>query len=498
MDATVVNVALPQVIEDLRLSASDAQWMNAVYSLVFASLMLTVGRFGDLYGRRRLFLFGLALFMAASVVAGTAGGPEQLIGGRLLQGIGAAMVLPSALSTINATFHGRDRAVAFAVWGATIGGMAAVGPLIGGWLATAFSWRWAFWLNIPVGLLVLGGAVVTLGESRDVNLPRGFDLVGIVLSTLGMVALVFGLIEGQNYGWWRSPSAGVSPTPVALVLGTLFLTAFIVRQRARARSGRSVLVDLTLFRIRSFRYGTITLMIVALGEFGLLFTVPLLLQGALGYSALGTGAMILSLATGTFLASGMTPELTRRLGARTTVRAGLLLEALGVGGFALTLDPGNDSWQIAAWLFLYGCGVGLATTQLTRVILAEIAPADSGQASGVQITMRQLGAAFGVALLGSLLVGSLTVGLRSDLTGSPLSASDRSAVVASVRESAGAVIPHLGRSPELAPAQPVAARAMVRASRITTGTAAGVLILGFLMTVALPRGVGDPPTESDG
>ena len=157
MDATIVNVALPTVIADLDLTATEAQWMNAVYSLVFAALLITVGRIGDLYGRRRLFLIGMVVFTLASVVAGLSVTALMLIGARLVQGIGAAMILPSTLSSLNALFTGRRRTIAFAIYGSAIGGMAAVGPLIGGWLATDVSWRWAFWLNIPVGLLVMLG-----------------------------------------------------------------------------------------------------------------------------------------------------------------------------------------------------------------------------------------------------------------------------------------------------------------------------------------------------
>ncbi|MEJ2578702.1 MAG: MFS transporter [Kineosporiaceae bacterium] len=480
MDATVVNVALPVVIDDLRLGASSAQWLNAVYSLVFASLMLTVGRFGDLYGRRRLFVAGLVLFMAASVIAGAAGGPGQLIGGRLVQGIGAAMILPSALSTLNATFTGRDRAIAFATWGATIGGMAAVGPLIGGWLATEASWRWAFWLNIPVGLAVLAGALGTIPESRDSTLPRGVDLGGAVLATLGMLAVVFGLIEGQHFGWWRQESGALSPVLPALGVGAVLLLGLVFRQRSRARAGRIVLVDLTLFRLPGFRYGTAAALVVALGEFGLLFTLPLLLQGALGYSALGTGVLILVLATGTFLISAATPQLTRRFGARAIVRAGLALEAAGAGGLALTLRVDVPGAVIAAWLFTYGVGVGLATAQLTRVILTGVNPADSGQASGLQTTIRQLGAALGVALLGGLLLGTLAAGTRTALAESGIRPTVREEVVALVRGSAGAAIPRLAADPDLAPAVPAAERALVRAGRFTAGAASGVLLLGLL------------------
>lgn len=282
MDATIVNVALPVVLEDLHLTAADAQWLNASYALVFGALLLTVGRIGDVHGRRRVFLIGMAVFMVASVVAGLAQNGQMLIGARFVQGLGAAMIVPSTLSTLNAMFQGRARAIAFAVWGSAIGGMAAIGPLVGGWVATDVSWRGAFWLNIPVGLLVVIGIVKALPETRDANATDLRDWGGVLLSALGMGALVFALIEAEWYGWWRQDDGALSPVPFVLVVGLVLLVGFVWLERARARAGRDVLVDLGLFGIRSFRNGAIAALIVSFGEFGLLFTLPLLLQGTLG------------------------------------------------------------------------------------------------------------------------------------------------------------------------------------------------------------------------
>ncbi len=304
MDATIVNVALPTIIEDLHLDATQAEWMNAIYSLVFASLLLTVGRVGDIYGRKRLFLIGMVVFVVASILAGFAGGPQALIGARLLQGVGAAMILPSTLSTLNAVFTGRERAIAFAVWGSTIGGMAAIGPLVGGWLVTDYTWRWAFWLNVPVGLTVIALILFAVPETRDDSSPRTLDLYGVALSTIGLAGIVFALIEGQNYGWWRQADGAISPVPIAMAVGVSFMLRFWVVQKKRMAAGKVVLIDLGLLDVRSFRFGSIAALIVALGEFGLLFTLPLLLQNALGFSALGTGWLIAALAVGTFVISG--------------------------------------------------------------------------------------------------------------------------------------------------------------------------------------------------
>ena len=487
MDATVVNVALPTIITDLHLDATQAEWMNAVYSLMFAALLLTLGRVGDLYGRKRLFAVGLIIFVVASVLAGLSDSATTLIAARLLQGAGAAMILPATLSTVNAVFQGRERAIAFAVWGSTIGGMAAVGPLVGGWLTTNVSWRWAFWINVPIGLLVLLGIALYVPETRDESGKRGLDVGGVLLSAFGLGAIVFALIEGQHYGWWKQPSGAISPVPIALVSGVALMVGFVMLQQSRSRADKVVLVNLGLLGVRSFRYGAIAALVVALGEFGLLFTLPLLLQNALGFSALGTGWLIVSLAVGTFVISGMTPQLTNRYGGRAVVRMGLGLEAGAVAGLAITLSSGISGWVIAAWLFMYGLGVGMATAQLTSVILAEIPVDESGQASGLQSTFRQLGSALGVAILGTLLITSLGRSTSAHLEQSSVPVAAQSAVADVVSGSAGAVIPSLMANPATAAAGDAAAAGMIQASKITTGVASVIIALGLAATWALPH-----------
>jgi EmrB/QacA subfamily drug resistance transporter len=487
MDATVVNVALPVVIDDLALTASDAQWINAAYSLLFASLLLTLGRWGDLHGRRRLFGAGVLLFMAASLVAGASTGPGMLIGARFVQGFGAAMIVPSTLSTLNAMFIGRARTIAFAVWGSSIGGMAAIGPLVGGWLATNASWRWAFWLNIPLGILVLAGIVRAIPETRDAGATPGRDPVGVAMSALGMGAIVFALIEGQWFGWWRQDDGALSPVPFALVGGLLLVAAFVVVERRRAAHGRHVLVDLGLFGLTTFRAGVVAALIVALGEFGLLFTLPLLLQGALGYSALGTGGIIVALALGTFLVSGMLPRIRERLSQKAVVQTGLALEALAVGGLGLFLSATISTWVLCAFLFVYGIGVGMATAQLTSLLLADVPRDESGQASGLQSAIRQLGSALGVALLGSLLIGRLAAGTHANLSALGLPTQAIDSVTSAVKDSAGIAIASLQAQPGVAAAAQAATDAMVSASRVTLFVAAAALFVGLLATLALPR-----------
>jgi EmrB/QacA subfamily drug resistance transporter len=442
---------------------------------------------GDIKGRREVFALGEVVFILASVVAGSSQSAQVLIAARLTQGVGAAMILPTTLSTMNAIFRGRERNIAFAVYGSTIGGMAAVGPLVGGWLATDVSWRWAFWLNIPFGLLVLLGIMRFIPETRDPSVEHHLDLVGATLSALAMAGLVFALIEGAYYGWWRQSTGALSPVPVAAAVGALALTLFFVREARARAAGQPTVIDLGLLALPTLRYGIIAAMIVAFGEFGLLFTLPLLLEGTLGYSALGAGWMLVALAVGAFLVSAVTPQLTRALGQRAVVRIGLALEAVGVAALALTLSVTVPGAVLAACLFGYGVGVGMATAQLSSLIMSEVPPAAGGQASGLQSTVRQLGSALGIAVLGTLLVTSLGTGTESRLADAGMPSAARTAIVELVRGSAGAGIPALDASPATRPAAAAAREAMVDASRTTTGFAAAALLLGLLATLAIPK-----------
>jgi EmrB/QacA subfamily drug resistance transporter len=499
VDATIVNVAVPQIIKDLGITSSDAQWVQEVYTLVFAALLLTWGRLGDRYGRRLLFVAGAAGFASASVLAAFAQSGPELIGSRVLQGIAGAMMLPTSLSILNAGFRGRDRAIAFAIWGSTIGGMAALGPLLGGWLTTSYSWRWAFGINIPLGLAVVAGTLLLVPESREAAASRGNDLAGALLSVLGFGGIVFGLIEGRNYGWWTRVGsvsiAGfgwrwpVSPVAVAFGAGVACLLAFVAVELRRNAAGRVVLLDLGLFSIPSFRNGNIAAAIVSLGEFGLLFALPLWFENVRGYSAFETGVALLPLAIGSFAASGFGAQLARKKGPVFTVRLGIALELAGVAGIGAVVGPGTAWWATVPVLFVYGLGVGLATAQLTGVVLADVPVANSGQGSGTQSTSRQVGSAFGIAILGTVLFSTLGAQLSHKLAGIPgIPAGQRTAIVTAVKQSAGAAIAHLAADPRTAPVAAMAKDAFSQATRLTAFCAAFFLALGLLASLSLGRG----------
>ncbi|CAN5315816.1 DHA2 family efflux MFS transporter permease subunit [soil metagenome] len=495
VDSTIVNVAIPSVVDELEITSTQVQWVQESYTLVFAALLLVFGTLSDRFGRRRMLLIGVTIFALSSVVAALAQSGDALIAARVVQGVGGAMILPTTLSIINATFRGRERGIAFAVWGSTIGGMAAVGPLLGGWLTTYFSWRWAFGINLPLGVLIVIGALVFVNESRAPN-PGRVDVVGAILSVVLFSSLVFGLIEGRTYGWWLSdtPPAfwklDVSPIPFAFALTLLAAVLFILWGRARQRAGKSTMIAFGLFSIPSFRNGNIAALIVSLGEFGIILSLPLWLQNVLGYDALQTGFVLLALAGGSFLSSGIAGANSERFAPVWVVRAGILAEIVGLVIIALVIAVDTPWWSIALGLLVYGFGVGLATAQLTGVVLADVPVEQSGQASGTQSTSRQIGSALGIAILGTILFTSVGAQLEARLPSS-IPDSAQTQIVDAVVDSAGTAIPSLdAQSPEAADA---ARAAFSEATRYAAFAAAGFLVLGLAATASL--GSGRKPAE---
>lgn len=501
VDATIVNVAVPSIIDDLGITSSQAQWVQESYTLVFAALLLMFGRLADRWGRKLLFLIGVVIFMAASLWAATAGSGGELIAARLAQGVGGALMLPTSLSLINANFRGKDRAVAFAIWGSTIGGTAALGPLLGGWLTTDFSWRWAFGINIPLGIMVLVGTLLLVPESKDAEADTGVDVWGALLSVVGVALIVFGLIEGRSFGWWQTLGTpdflgitwtwSISPVVVAFVLGAVALALFVGVELRRNRAGLPVLLDLSLFKLDSFRNGNIAAAIVSMGEFGLLFALPLWLQNVLGYSAFNTGVILLALAGGSFLASGFGAQLTRKRGPVFVVRLGIMLEIIGVVGIGLVISPDMSIWSVVVFLFFYGMGVGLATAQLTGVILADVPVAASGQGSGIQSTSRQVGSALGIAILGTVLFAGLGANLNSRLADNPaIPAEAREQAVSTVVASAGSVIPAWEKDPATAAIAEEAGAALATSTKWVAFTAGLFLLFGLGASMSLGTNAG--------
>ncbi|TDC50555.1 MFS transporter [Actinomadura sp. KC345] len=527
VDATIVGVLLPRMIGDLGLTATDAEWVTSVYALVFAALLIPFGRAGDLFGRRRMFVTGTAVFTVASVAAALAGDGSALIGARALQGVGASMILPATLSTVNAVFTGRERAVAFGIWGAMISGMAALGPLAGGALATAGDWRWAFGVNLPLGIALIAGALALMPETRAPSRGphpaparggplsarpggsalREIDWPGGLLSALGLGALVCGIIEGQTYGWWTAtrpftmagldwPEGGLSPVPVVLGLAAVLIAALIVVERSRAAAGRAVMLDLELFRIPNFRRGNLASALINVGELGLLFVIPLFLLGVHGTSPLQISVAILPLAGGAFLAGGYAGRLANGRGAHRVVQLGMVLEVAAVLALGLTISATTGGLGLAPWMLLYGVGLGLTSAQLTNVSLADVPPEQSGQASGTQSTARQIGAALGIAAIGTVFATSLGHTMTDRLSDSSLPPERQAAIARDLRESAGTYGRELHAGPGLAAEARAADESLATAARHASLTTAAILTLGLAMSLRL-RPSGDHGEQSE-
>ncbi|MFD6055619.1 MFS transporter [Agromyces sp. NPDC060279] len=449
LDGTIVGVALPDIIRELHLDLTDAQWVGSLYAALLAALLLSTGSLADRFGRRRLFVLGIAVFMLGSALAAMADAAGPLILARAVQAVGAALIMPSTLSTVNAIFRGRYRAAAFGVWGAVISGAAAIGPLAGGALTQWASWHWIFLINLPLGLLVLIGSLMTVPETRGAKGRPGADVDGALLSAIGFGALVFAVIEGPSIGWWRPtaefaifgvtwPSdAPVSPVPIALAVAVLALVAFVFWERHRQRAQRSAILDLNLFKLPTFSWGNATAAMVAVGEFAIIFVLPLYLVNGLGLDVMSSGLVIAAMAIGAFASGAMARHVAAKFGSPTTVLIGLGIEVLGIVVLAFVVHAGTSAWLVALPLVVYGLGLGLASAQLTGTVLQDVPVEVSGQGSATQSTVRQIGSALGTAFAGAALSVALALTLPAALASEGIGGASASRLTEATRQSAG-------------------------------------------------------------
>ena len=534
IDTTIVNVSIPTLIKDLNASLTEVEWVITGFALSFAALLITFGRLGDLYGRKTLFMVGLTVFTIASFFSGEATSIGVLIAARVFQGIGGAMISPAVLSIISSTFKGRERATAFGVFGAVSGLAVAVGPILGGWLTTDYTWRWIFRVNIPIGILGLILAWLIIPESKA-DQGKPIDVGGMVTSTLGFLALIFGLIEGQSYGWWHptkdfvlgSFTWGVnqplSIIAVSFIVSAVLLAIFIFIEGIKTRRNASPAVDFSFFKHRTFRYGLIAVGIISLGEFSSLFTLPIFLQSIHGFTPLQSGYAVLPMALAILVAAPLSANLVNRLGSKGVISTGIFLEALGL----LLISRLNINTTYASLipaLVVLGAGIGLALAQNTQIILSEINPHESGSASGVLNTIRQVGSALGIAVIGAVLTHQATVAIPQQIRAATIpNISDQTKQV--IADKAGSSVDTTGNqqaAADLFPQPPLAvqqnpvalatfnAKALETSSAIqravNTGLASGIarsievgsafVLVGAFLSLAIPNiRSGDHRTE---
>lgn len=406
LDVTIVNVAVPSMLRDLKAEYSQIEWVVAGYVIGFAALLVTGGRLGDIFGRKKLFLIGVAGFTIASLLCGIAVNPNMLIGARLFQGAMAGLMVPQVLAIVHVTFPAKERGKVLGIWGSTLGFASVAGVIIGGLLVQGdvfgLEWRTIFLLNLPIGLVALVAAWFVLRESRSLTAPK-LDLIGMVLAVGGILLLVYPLIKGRDYGWptW---------TFAMMVASVLVLGLFVAYELRRTRTVGSPLVVLGLFRRQAFTSGMIVYLIfwISLGGFFLVWT--LYLQLGLGWTPLHAGLTAAIFAVGGGAGSGLSVEvLTPRFG-RKVLMAGALLNAAGFAGYALAANhygPGIGTWEMAGPLLVAGFGFGLVIAPIVDVILAGVHMHDAGSASGLLNTTQQVGWALGVALVGVLFFAQL-------------------------------------------------------------------------------------------
>jgi EmrB/QacA subfamily drug resistance transporter len=396
LDATIVNVALPHIQTSLGFTEASLQWVINAYTLVFAGFLLLGGRAGDLLGRKRLFLVGLVVFTVASLLDGISSSSGELIGFRALQGLGAALISPAALSIISTTFaEGKERARALGVWAAIAIGGSAVGLVLGGALTQSFSWRWIFFVNVPVGILTFLAATRLVPESKDEHAHQGYDLAGAVTVTGGLMALVYGLVRSATHGW------GSTQTIVSFVAAAALLTAFVLIEQRSAEP----LVRLSIFRVRSLLTANLSMFLAFSGMFAMFFFNTLYIQKVLGFGPLKAGVAFLPFTAGIMISAGLASGFAPRIGVRPIAAAGMVLTVLAMVLFARMPVDGSYATDVLPGMILGSLGMGAIFMPLTLVATTGLEDEDQGLASGLFNTSQQVGGALGLAILTTIAAG---------------------------------------------------------------------------------------------
>ncbi|WP_326691137.1 MFS transporter [Streptomyces sp. NBC_01795] len=402
LDVTIVNIALPDIRSDLSAGYAASQWVVTAYTLAFGLGLITGGRMGDRYGRKRLFLLGIALFTLSSLVCGIAPNVEALVTARAVQGVASALMVPQIMATVYAIFPANERGGASGAYGAVTGLAAVAGPLLGGVFVAydvfGLGWRAVFLVNVPIGVAALFAAYVLVPETKS-DFPLRMDLLGVLLVSASLLLLLYPLVQGRTSGW---PAWMI----VAMVAAPLVMLVYALHARAKERRDHSSLVPLRLFRQPGFSAGTVVLFVFDATMIGFFLAISLTLQIGLGYSAMRTGLLFLPWAIGAALTSGAADGLVGKLG-RHLLTTGALVMAGGMLWFALVLEPGASWWELAPGLFLAGLGMGGVIGPAFTVAGAHVEGRDAGAAAGSLSAAVQLGNATGAALLGVLLFSPL-------------------------------------------------------------------------------------------
>ncbi|NTW61287.1 MFS transporter [Candidatus Saccharibacteria bacterium] len=430
IDATLLNVSLATLVKDFNTDIQSLQWVITAYSLTIAALTITGGRLGDLFGRKKMFVIGAALFAAGSFIASISQDVGTMIlGESIIEGIGAALMMPATSSLLVSKYRGKDRSIAFGIWGGVAAASTAIGPLLGGFLTTYYSWRWGFRINVVIAaLLILGSFIIK--DYREKEEKPQLDFVGVILSALGMFMAIYGIIESSTYGWWTAKSAwsifgknidlwgNLSITPYALALGILTLIGFLFWEKRIEKTGRTPLVSLHLFSNRPYISGVTTSSIFALGQAGLIFSIPVFLQSVRGASAFDTGLAMLPMSITALIMAPVGGILSHKVSPKRLVQVGL---AAFVSAYAIVYLSLNVDTTVAdlTWPFIImGFGMGTMMASISNLTLSAVSHEQAGEASGVNNTLRQVGSTLGTAIIGAVMLTAVSTNLVNGISNS--------------------------------------------------------------------------------
>jgi EmrB/QacA subfamily drug resistance transporter len=406
LDTTIVNVAIPAMSTGLNMTLDQVLWVLNAYILVYAVLLITAGRLGDLFGQRTLFAIGLCIFTLASALCGLSQNAEQLIAARVLQGVGGALLTPQTLAIITSLFPPERRGAAFGIWGGVAGLATIAGPTIGGALITYIDWRWIFYINVPIGIAALVATFLIVPDLRP-GRHHGWDIVGIILATAGLFGIVFGLIEGERFNWGAIGSYGIT-IPEVIIGGVILIVVFIIWERYQAEP----LVPLSLFEDRNFAVANWIAAAISFGMMSLFLPITIYLQSVRGFSALVAGLTLAPMTLTSMFVAPFAGRYADKVGGKYILTTGISLFAVGFGTLTYVAGASSDWLTFLVPAIVAGAGMGMTFAPMTTIAMRNITPRIAGSASGVLNTTRQLGAAIGSAVIGALLQNRLALTLH--------------------------------------------------------------------------------------
>ncbi len=505
IDTTLLNVSLKTIINDLHTDIQSMQWVITAYSLVLAAFTITGGRLGDFFGRKRMFVLGAVIFAIGSFLASISHNVGILIlGESIIEGIGAALMMPATASLLVTTFKGRERAIAFGIWGGIAAASSAIGPILGGWLTTNYSWRWGFRINVFVVLALLAGSVL-IKEARERKGKIEMDYFGIFLSATGLLSLVFGFIKAADYGWLTAKEQLVlwgqavtlgtlSVTPFFILLGLVLLGVFAVWEYKRELKGLTPLVSLKIFQNREFTTGSLITLILSLGMSGLFFAIPVFLQAVRKLDAFHTGTAMFPLSLSLLIAAPLSAFLVKYTEPKKLIQLGLIIAAASFWVLRASLSVDAAAKDLIWGMSLFGVGMGMMMAQLSNLTLSAVPVEQAGEASGINNTFRQLGQTLGSAILGAVLISSLGVNLTSGIMKSTvIPESVKGEIVEKVAGATSDIqfgtsnpVPAWLPDEIKAEVYSISQQATVDANKTTLVYGSIFMILGFLVSLFLP------------